>query len=504
MNNLASAAHGSFAGRHAARHAALACMVTLAVALGIGRFAFTPLLPLMLHGSAFGQPQLDIQHGGWLASFNYAGYFVGAVTCAALRIEPARMVRAGLAATALLTLMMGVTSQFWIWAAVRFIAGAVSAWTFVFASQWGLRRLAELGAHGWGGVIYTGPGVGIVGTGLLVSVAGGYGATVGWLGFGLIAAILSVVVWPVFGAASGSGGKSLRARMVGSGSGDQASVGPTSQRVAGQFGAPERAATQGAGTGGVGTHGAQFQNAGTRHTVTQGAGTFGAETRGAATQSAAPQAAPIQHPASQPTTIRAGRHAAPHHADALWLILLYGVPGFGYIITATFLPVIARHALPGSSWPDLFWPMFGAALIVGALLAARLPVHWDNRTLLAGCYVLQACGIALGIVWPTAGGFSFGSILIGLPFTAITLFAMREARRLRGDDAAGLMGYATAAYGVGQIVGPLVAAPIAEQTGSFSPALWLAAGALLLGAAGLIVVARMPRGRGRMPDCGCN
>jgi MFS family permease len=512
MNDLASTAHGSFAGRHLARRAALACMVTLAVALGIGRFAFTPLLPLMLHGGVFGQPQLDIQHGGWLASFNYAGYFLGAVTCAALRIEPARMVRWGLVATVLLTLTMGVASQFWIWAAVRFIAGAVSAWTFVFASQWGLRRLAELGAHGWGGVIYTGPGVGIVGTGLLVSVAGGYGATVGWLGFGLIAAALSVVVWPVFGAASGSGEKNLRARMVGSGRGDQASVGAMSQRVARESGATERAAARGAGTDGVGTYGAQFQGAGTQRAAVQGAaaqsagtaGTFGAESQGAAAQSAATQATPIQRPAAQPTTTSAAHHATRHHADALWLILLYGVPGFGYIITATFLPVIARHALPGSAWPDLFWPMFGAALIVGALLAARLPVHWDNRTLLAGCYVLQACGIALGIVWPTAGGFSFGSILIGLPFTAITLFAMREARRLRGDDAAGLMGYATAAYGVGQIIGPLVAAPIAEQTGSFSPALWLAAGALLLGAAGLIAVARMPRGRGRMPECGCH
>jgi MFS family permease len=169
------------------------------------------------------------------------------------------------------------------------------------------------------------------------------------------------------------------------------------------------------------------------------------------------------------------------------------VPGFGYIITATFLPVIARHALPGSAWPDLFWPMFGVALIAGALGAARLPHHWDNRTLLAGCYVLQAAGVALGIVWPTAGGFGLGSMLIGLPFTAITLFAMREARRLRGNHAAGLMGYATAAYGVGQIIGPLVAAPIAVHTGSFSLALWLAAGALLLGALGLIGVAHVPR-----------
>ncbi|MFM0086327.1 YbfB/YjiJ family MFS transporter [Paraburkholderia sediminicola] len=425
MIDLASSAQDTAAERHAARRAALACMITLAVVLGIGRFAFTPLLPLMLHGSTLGQPQIDIQHGGWLASANYAGYFVGAVTCAALRVAPARMVRAGLVATVLLTLAMGVTSQFWLWAVVRFIAGAVSAWTFVFASQWGLRRLAELGAHGWSGVIYTGPGVGIVGTGLLVSAAGSYGATVGWIGFGLIAAVLSIVVWPVFRTASG--GETLA-------------------------------------TGGATAAARQFSLAGHR--------------------------SPTSH--------------APHRADAFWLILLYGVPGFGYIITATFLPVIARHALPGSSWPDLFWPMFGAALIVGALLAARLPVHWDNRTLLAGCYVLQAAGIALGIVWPTAGGFSLGSILIGLPFTAITLFAMREARRLLGDEAAGLMGYATAAYGVGQIVGPLVAAPIAEHTGSFSPALWLAAGALLLGAAGLINVARMPRGRSRMPDCGCN
>ncbi|MFM0269084.1 YbfB/YjiJ family MFS transporter [Paraburkholderia aspalathi] len=425
MIDLASSAQDTATERHAARRAALACMITLAVVLGIGRFAFTPLLPLMLHGSALGQPQIDIQHGGWLASANYAGYFVGAITCAALRVEPARMVRVGLVATVLLTLAMGVTSQFWVWAVVRFVAGAVSAWTFVFASQWGLRRLAELGAHGWGGVIYTGPGMGIVGTGLLVSAAGGYGATVGWIGFGLIGAVLSIVVWPVFRTAPGDA-----ARATGRATTAARQTSPAGQRVS------------------------------TNH--------------------------------------------AWHRADAFWLILLYGVPGFGYIITATFLPVIARHALPGSSWPDLFWPMFGAALIVGALLAARLPVHWDNRTLLAGCYVLQATGIALGIVWPTAGGFSLGSILIGLPFTAITLFAMREARRLLGDEAAGLMGYATAAYGVGQIVGPLVAAPIAEHTGSFSPALWLAAGTLLLGAVGLIVVAHMPRGRGRMPDCGCN
>ena len=390
-----------------ARAAALACMVGLAVVLGVGRFAFTPLLPLMLADGSIG-----LKAGGWLASANYAGYFVGAVSCAALRVAPARMVRVGLVATVLLTAAMGIGHLLPVWLAVRFVAGVVSAWTFVFVSQWGLRRLAELHAPAWSGVIYAGPGVGIVVTGLIGSALTGQRAASGWLGFAALSAVLSVVIWRTFVAA------------------------------------PAQAVPPPGG------------------------------------------AAPHVAAATAPNHA----HARRHRADAAWLVVLYGMPGFGYIITATFLPVIARAALPaGSPWPDLFWPMFGAALIVGAITAARLPAHWDNRLLLAAGCATQALGIAAGIVWPNAAGFSVGSALLGLPFTAITLFAMREARRLHGERAAGLMGYATASYGVGQILGPLVAAPLAARFGSFSPALWVAVAALLLGAAGFAATAA--RGR---------
>jgi MFS family permease len=391
-----------------ARAAALACMVGLAVVLGVGRFAFTPLLPLMLADGSIG-----LKAGGWLASANYAGYFVGAVSCAALHVAPARMVRIGLAATVLLTAAMGVGHLLPVWLAVRFVAGVVSAWTFVFVSQWGLRRLAELHAPEWSGVIYAGPGVGIVATGLIGSALAGRHAASGWLGFAALSAVLSIAIWRTFAAA------------------------------------PAQAVPPG-----------------------------GATPHAAAATAAMPA------------------HTRRHRADAVWLVVLYGMPGFGYIITATFLPVIARAALPaGSPWPDLFWPMFGAALIVGAITAARLPGHWDNRLLLAAGCATQALGIAAGIVWPNAAGFSVGSALLGLPFTAITLFAMREARRLHGERAAGLMGYATASYGVGQILGPLVAAPLAARFGSFSPALWVAVAALLLGAAGFAATAA--RGRPR-------
>lgn len=384
--------------RRGAWRAALACMVTLAVAMGLGRFAFTPMLPIMLS-----EGKLELAGGGLLASLNYLGYFFGAVSCAAIGIKASSMVRGGLLATAALLVGMGLLHSFIGWGVLRAAAGVMSAWVFVFASGWGLRRLAETNAPMLAGVIYTGPGIGIAMTGLLGGALGRWGSEAGWIGLGLLAVVLIAVIWRVF---------------------------DDGERV------------------GV---------------VAGGAAASPAATAGA---SRSPSA----------------------RSDAIWLVALYGLAGFGYIITATFLPVIARQALPGSSWPDFFWPLFGAAIIPGALIGARAPVHWDNRLLLAAAYALQALGVVFSVAWPTIAGFALGSLLLGMPFTAITLFAMREARRLRGNAAAGLIGYATASYGVGQIIGPLFAAPLAQRTGSFELPLLVAAAALALGAVLFAVV----------------
>lgn len=382
--------------RRGAWRAALACMVTLAVAMGLGRFAFTPMLPIMLH-----EGKLELAGGGVLASLNYLGYFFGAVSCAAIGIKASSMVRGGLVATAALLLGMGLLHSFIGWGVLRTAAGVMSAWVFVFASGWGMRRLAETNAPTLAGVIYTGPGIGIAMTGLLGGALGRWGSEAGWMGLGLLAIVLIALIWRVFD------------------DGEQPASGTT---------------------------------------------------------------------APAPVTAGAAAGAAADRSDAIWLVALYGLAGFGYIITATFLPVIARQALPGSSWPDFFWPLFGLAIIPGALIGARAPTHWDNRLLLAVAYALQALGVVLSVAWPTIGGFALGSLLLGMPFTAITLFAMREARRLRGNAAAGLIGYATASYGVGQIIGPLFAAPLAQRTGSFELPLLVAAAALAFGAVLFAVV----------------
>src|SRR5215203_4029161 len=84
-----------------ARVIAFAGLLSLAAAMGIGRFAFTPLLPLMAR-----EGQLDLAFAGWVAAANYVGYFVGALTAARLPLGARALAMLALAATAALTAAM--------------------------------------------------------------------------------------------------------------------------------------------------------------------------------------------------------------------------------------------------------------------------------------------------------------------------------------------------------------------------------------------------------------
>src|SRR5882672_935307 len=88
----------------AASSVALAGLAALAVAMGIVRFAFTPILPMMQADAG-----LSLAQGGWLASANYAGYLAGALWAATLRGD--RAIRGGLLAIAATTVAMGFVHE---------------------------------------------------------------------------------------------------------------------------------------------------------------------------------------------------------------------------------------------------------------------------------------------------------------------------------------------------------------------------------------------------------
>ena len=391
---------------------ALAGLVCLATAMGIGRFAFTPLLPMMLSDGV-----IDLLGASVLASANYLGYLVGALLCTFQpwlwrrfprlpQVAASTWVRAGLAATSLLTLGMALHFPA-LWPVLRFAAGVASALVFIFTSGWCLSQLAARHASSLGGVMYAGPGAGIAFSGLLASgmVSLNWTAAAGWLILGVLACVLTALVWPTF----------------------------------------------------------------YRTVLPSGVTSVASST-------VAPAAAV------------AGRK------QMLLLALAYGLAGFGYIITATFLPVIARQALPNSHWLDMFWPLFGLGVMAGALLTTRMSLKGDLRHLLAGCYFVQALGVGVTVWSPTLAGFVAGSLLLGIPFTAITFFAMQEVRRLRPLAASSFMGLLTAVYGLGQIAGPPLVAVLLKRSKSlgegFTLSLEIAATALLAGAVMYLWMAR--------------
>jgi MFS family permease len=169
--------------------AAAACIiaaVALAVAMGIGRFAFTPLLPLMVRDGTLPQSV-----GAWLAASNYLGYLAGALTASRLGLSLPALMRVSLAGIVMATLAMGAFDGLAVWVVLRFVAGVMSAWTLVATSAWALQHLAQAGRADLSGMVYAGVGFGIAFAGLfcLAAAQPGVPASRIWLELGAIAAL---------------------------------------------------------------------------------------------------------------------------------------------------------------------------------------------------------------------------------------------------------------------------------------------------------------------------
>jgi MFS family permease len=361
---------------------AIAGLIALAASIGIGRFAFTPLLPMMQHDTG-----LTITAGGWLASANYLGYFAGAMSVVWLRLPAPKMVRIAMVLNVLLIAGMGVTDSVVAWLVIRAASGVASAWIFVFATAVVLKYLVECGRIGLSSVMFTGVGVGMAVSGILCIgfVANGVSARHAWLAFAAIVAIAAIAVWPLF--------------------------------------------------------------------------------------SPAPETAPRD---------RARVSRAPRWTSTMASqIASYGLFGFGYIIPATFLPVIARDLLAGSYVYAWFWPVCATAAAVSVAFSAVWSRRFGDYALLVACCLSEAAGIALPVFTSHPLAIGVSAVLVGGTFVVITVAALREARRLAPAHAEQLIAAMTASFALGQIGGPIAAAHLVEASGNFDAALLLAAGALL-------------------------
>ena len=362
---------------------AVAGLTALAVAMGIGRFAFTPILPMMQEDAG-----VSIAEGGWLASANYVGYLLGAVSVVAVRIRAARAIRGGLVTIGLATLGMGLQDSFAVWIVLRALAGIASAWVLICVSAWCLARLEPVRRPLLDSTVFAGVGAGIAlaGATCLAFMRVHASSARVWVVFGVVSLVLSVVIWPVFGAAD---------------------------RV----------------------------------------------------------------PARRPP-----RRAFAWDRDAIRLTVCYGAFGFGYIIPATFLPVMARQAIKDPAVFGLSWPMFGAAAVASTLLTTVVRRLVTNRRVWIASHLVMALGVALPVIWPGIVATMLAALCVGGTFMVITMVGMQEAREVAGAGATGLMAAMTSAFALGQIAGPISVSFIHGAGGDFSAALLVACVALVMSA----------------------
>ena len=165
---------------------ALGGLVALATAVGIGRFVYTPILPLMAEDLAMTKAA-----AGVLASANFLGYLAGALLAATPRLPGSRrtwLLRA-LALSACTTGAMACASSYATFLTLRFVGGVASAFVLVLASALVLDRLQAADRSDLAAVHFAGVGAGMALSAVLVSslTAWGCGWRALWLASGLTA-----------------------------------------------------------------------------------------------------------------------------------------------------------------------------------------------------------------------------------------------------------------------------------------------------------------------------
>jgi predicted MFS family arabinose efflux permease len=380
---------------------AFAGMVAMAVAMGIGRFVYTPILPGMMEGLG-----LSASDAGSIASANYLGYLVGAIVAAfgwAHRRERAMML-AGLVANALLAAAMAFTTSLTAFLLIRFAAGVASAFVLVFSVTIVFSHLAAAGRNDLQALHFGGVGLGIALSALLVGGLhmAGAGWAEGWIGAGVLSLVgfLPAVLLIREGPLDAGNGRS---------------------------------------------------------------------------EPRLPRSLPLAK-----------------------ITIAYGIFGFGYIITATFLVAIVRQGEGGPAFEAVVWLVTGLAGFPSVYLWQPVVRRLGSmRTFALGC-VVEGIGVVASVKLGGYAGPLIGGILLGGTFIALTTIGLVAGRALAAESPRRALAVMTAFFGTGQIIGPIVAGFLADRTGSFTVASLAAAIALL--ACALIALSVGDEATKRLPE----
>ncbi len=158
---------------------------------GLARFAYTPLVPVLVE-----EGWVTTAEAGYLGAFNYAGYFVGALTglWVGRRMKTGHAAVSNLALCVVSLFLVAIPWGFWWMVPWRFLAGYGAGVVMVLVPPSILRQLPS---ERWGfatGGVFAGIGLGIAISGILIPQLARLGATASWLGLAISSLVLTAVV----------------------------------------------------------------------------------------------------------------------------------------------------------------------------------------------------------------------------------------------------------------------------------------------------------------------
>jgi predicted MFS family arabinose efflux permease len=183
-------------------------------------------------------------------------------------------------------------------------------------------------------------------------------------------------------------------------------------------------------------------------------------------------------------TAGAHRVKRPHGLGAL--ICAYGLFGFGYVITATFLVAIVRGAPALRPAEPLVWLVVGVTAVPSVAVWARASSRYGVPRIFCAACLMEAAGVAASVLWPSITGILVAAALLGGTFMGLTALGLARARQFAPANPRPVLARMTAAFGLGQIIGPSLAGYLFGLTGGFAMPSFLAAGALVA-AAGIVL-----------------
>ena len=176
-----------------------------------------------------------------------------------------------------------------------------------------------------------------------------------------------------------------------------------------------------------------------------------------------------------------------------WLMVAYGLEGLGYIVTGTFIVSIAENTSTFRIDSSLVWIVAGLGAIPSCVIWSTLAKKQGFVKSLIFSMILQAIGIALPVFWLSQTSLIISALLFGATFMGITTLATTLARQMSPTNSSRIIGYLTAVYAIGQMIGPTIAGVLTSFTQSYNAALLGAASVVLIGAMFLIGGIRFDR-----------